>query len=557
MREHLFRWEFLSRSAIRYGIIKNGINFFMMNDKKKNSGASSKAKKPVILIVMDGWGVAPAWGGNAVAIAKTPNVDLFMKEYPGTLLEASGQYVGLPGRSRGNSEVGHLNLGAGKIVHQDLPRISAQIQNQSFFENPSLKKAIDHVKKNGSVLHLMGLLSDAGTHSHIEHLFALLDMARQYKVEKVYVHVFTDGRDTEPKVARKYIEKLENKMRETGAGEIASITGRYYAMDRDSHWDRIKKAYDAFVSGEAPVFDSAFEAVETAYRKKMTDEFIEPSLIRNKKKEVVLIQNGDSVIFFNFRPDRARQMTKAFVVDDDGLFERKRLKDLIFVTFVLYEEALPVLVAFEPENVDHPLGRVLSIEGKTQFHIAETEKYAHVTYFFNGGKETPFEGEDRILIPSPRVATYDLEPEMSAREITDELLKTIRKKEHDFYIVNYANADMVGHTGNIKAAIKACETVDEQVGRVVKEILDLDGCAVITADHGNAEQMINPITGEGDTEHTTNPVPFILVGNGLKKIEIRQKFGILGDVSPTILDIMGIKKPESMKQNSLIIHPVK
>lgn len=509
-------------------------------------------KNPVVLIIMDGWGVAPAWGGNAVAIAKTPNVDLLWKTYPGTLLEASGQAVGLPGRSRGNSEVGHLNLGAGKIVHQDLPRISAQIQNQSFFENPAIKKAIEHVKKNKSALHFMGLLSDTGTHSHIDHLFALLEMAKQYKVEKVYVHVFTDGRDTEPKVAKKYIEKLEEKMSSTG-GEIASISGRYYSMDRDSHWERIEKSYDAFVSGSAPTFDSPFEAIENAYRRQITDEFIEPCLIRNKKKETILIGDNDSIVFFNFRPDRARQLTKSFVADDfEGFPRKKKLKNLIFVTFVMYEESLPVLVAFEPEPVNYPLGKVLSLQGLDQFHIAETEKYAHVTYFFNGGKEKPFEREDRILIPSPRVATYDLKPEMSAGEITNELVDVIRKNRHDFHIVNYANADMVGHTGNIKAAIRACETVDEQVGRVVKEILKLDGCAIITADHGNAEQMINPITGEGDTEHTTNPVPFILVGEKIKKTAINKKSGILGNVSPTILDIMKVERPEDMKQDSLI-----
>jgi len=511
-------------------------------------------RKPVVLIIMDGWGVAPAWGGNAVAIAKTPNVSALMKEYPNTLLEASGQAVGLPGRSRGNSEVGHLNLGAGKIVHQDLPRITSLIQNQSFFENPAMEQAIEHVKKNKSALHLMGLLSDTGIHAHIDHLFALLEMAKQYQVEKVYIHIFTDGRDTAPKDSQKFVGKLRDKMNSTGVGEIVSLSGRYYPMDRDSHWDRIEKAYNAYVSGLAPVFDSPEAAIENSYSKNLTDEFIEPALIRDKNKKVVSIKDNDSIIYFNFRPDRARQLTKAFVEDGFKNFPRKRkLKNLIFVTFVLYEESLPVLVAFKPENVDYPLGRVLSLEGKTQFHIAETEKYAHVTYFFNGGKEQPFDRESRFLVSSPRVATYDLKPEMSASEITDELVSAIQKNNYDFIVVNYANADMVGHTGNIKATIKACEAVDEQVGRVVAEILKIGGHAIITADHGNAEQMINPITGESDTEHTTNPVPFILVGAEVKKMKISKKFGILGDVVPTILDLMGIKKPETMIQESLII----
>lgn len=513
-----------------------------------------KNKGPVVLIIMDGWGVAPAWGGNAVAIAKTPNVTALMKEYPSTLLEASGQAVGLPGRSRGNSEVGHLNLGAGKIVHQDLPRISSLIQNQSFFENPAMEQAIEHVKKNKSALHLMGLLSDTGIHSHIDHLFALLEMAKQYQVEKVYIHIFTDGRDTAPKDSIKFVEKLRDKFNSTGVGEIVSVSGRYYSMDRDSHWERIEKSYNAFVMGSAPVFDSPEEAIESSYGKDLTDEFIEPVLIRDKNKKVISIEDNDSIIYFNFRPDRARQLTKAFVEEDFKEFPRKhKIKNLIFVTFVLYEESLPVLVAFAPENVDYPLGRVLSLAEKTQFHIAETEKYAHVTYFFNGGKEQPFKKESRFLVASPRVATYDLQPEMSAAGITDELVRVIQKNSYDFVVVNYANADMVGHTGNIKATIKACETVDEQVGRVVAEVLKKDGYVIITADHGNAEQMINPITGEGDTEHTTNPVPFILVGEGAKKMEINKKFGILGDVAPTILDLMGIEKPEVMLQNSLII----
>jgi len=511
-------------------------------------------KKPVVLIIMDGWGVAPAWGGNAVAIAKTPNVNALMKEYPSTLLEASGQAVGLPGRSRGNSEVGHLNLGAGKIVHQDLPRITSLIQNQSFFENPSMKDAIDHVKKNKSALHLMGLLSDTGIHAHIDHLFALLEMAKQYEVDKVYVHVFTDGRDTAPTDSKKYLLKLEDKMRTIGLGEIVSIAGRYYPMDRDSHWERIEKAYDAYVMEQAPVFDSPEEAIEASYSKDLTDEFIEPVLIRDKNKKVVTIKDNDSIIFFNFRPDRARQLTKTFVEKDFAEFKRKKfLKNLIFVTFVLYEEGLPVTVAFEPDNVEYPLGRVLSEAGKTQFHIAETEKYAHVTYFFNGGKEKPFKQESRFLVASPRVPTYDLQPEMSAAEITDELVDVIQKNIYDFIVVNYANADMVGHTGNIKATIKACESVDIQVGRVVAEILKVGGCAIITADHGNAEQMINPITGEGDTEHTTNPVPFILVGERAKKMKVSKKFGILGNIAPTILDLMGIEKPKDMTQESLII----
>ena len=505
-------------------------------------------RKPVMLMILDGFGINPNEKGNAVAIANTPNIDKLKKTWPTTIIHTSGLDVGLPEGQMGNSEVGHTNIGAGRIVYQDLTRITKSIEDGDFFSIKEFADAIDNCKKNNSNLHIMGLLSDGGVHSHIRHLIALLELAKRKDFENVYVHCFLDGRDTPPTSGEGYIAKLEEKMKEKGVGKIATIEGRFYAMDRDKRWNRVKEAYDAMVNGVGEEATSALGAIEASYQKEVFDEFVKPTVICNGDSPVATIKDNDSVIFFNFRPDRAREITRTLVDKDFNEFETKKM-NLFFVCFTQYDETMPnVKIAFKPETLVNTFGEYISKKGLKQLRIAETEKYAHVTFFFNGGEEKEYEGEDRILVPSPKVETYDLKPEMSALEVTDKVVEAINSGKYDSIILNYANPDMVGHTGSLEAAVKAVETIDGCVGKVVEAIEKQNGVLIITADHGNAEQMIDYKTGEPQTAHTTNPVPLILVG--LEGVKLKE--GKLADLAPTMLDIMGLEKPQEMTGESLI-----
>ena len=475
-------------------------------------------KKPVMLMILDGFGINENTDGNAVKLAKTPNIDKLMKKYPNTIMYTSGLQVGLPEGQMGNSEVGHTNIGAGRIVYQELTKITKSIEDGDFFAIPEFIEAIENCKKHNSKLHILGLLSDGGVHSHIRHLYGLLEMAKRRDFENVYVHCFLDGRDTPPASAEGYIAQLEDKMKEKNVGKIASISGRYYAMDRDKRWDRIKKCYDALVKGEGNKATSATIAIENSYQKEVFDEFVEPTVIVNNDTPIAKIEDNDSVIFFNFRPDRAREITRAIVDPNFSEFETEKIKTY-FVCFTSYDETMPnVKIAFKKEPLVNTYGEVVSKHGLTQLRIAETEKYAHVTFFFNGGEEKQYPGEDRILVPSPKVATYDLQPEMSAYTVTEKVVEAINADKYDTIILNYANPDMVGHTGSLPAAIKAVETIDECVQKVVDAILEHDGTLIITADHGNCEQMMDYKTGEPHTAHTTNPVPLILVTKDRKSV---------------------------------------
>ena len=501
--------------------------------------------KPVTLIIMDGFGESDEAEGNAVASAKTPNIDRLKSSYPFTTIGAAGLDVGLPPGQMGNSEVGHLNLGAGRVVYQDYTRINLAIEDGSFYKNPVLVEAMDLAKKRGSALHLMGLLSDGGVHSHNTHLYALLRLARARGLEEVWVHAILDGRDVPPRSALGYFQELEAEIRSIGLGKVATVAGRYYSMDRDRRWERTELGYRAMTSGEGFVADSPEEAVRAGYDRGEDDEFLKPTVVDPEG----LVKDGDAIVFFNFRPDRARQITKAFTNPDFCEFDRKKI-NVHFVCMTQYEESIPSPVAFPAEYLKDTLGEVVSRAGLRQLRIAETEKYAHVTFFFNGGREEPSPGEDRVLIPSPKVATYDLKPEMSAFEVTDAVVEKIDEDVYDLIILNYANSDMVGHTGIFEAAVKAVEAVDECVGRVVSTVLDRGGAVLLTADHGNAEQMEDETTGQHHTAHTTNPVPFVLILDG-EKARLRQG-GILADVAPTILDLLGLAEPEVMTGKSLI-----
>jgi len=505
--------------------------------------------KLTMLMILDGFGDNKNEKGNAIELAKTPNIDELMKKNPVTEIYTSGLNVGLPDGQMGNSEVGHTNIGAGRIVYQELTRITKTIEDGDFFSLTEFNKAIENCKKNNSKLHIMGLLSDGGVHSHIRHLYALLELAKRKDFEDVYVHCFLDGRDTPPASAENYIADLQEKMNEKGIGKIASIIGRFYAMDRDKRWERVKKAYDAMVNGIGEKSKSAITAIESSYQKEVFDEFVEPTIICNTENQpIATISKNDSVIFFNFRPDRAREITRTLVDKDFKEFETEDL-NLYYVCFTQYDETMPnAQIAFKPTPLVNTFGEYISKNGLKQLRIAETEKYAHVTFFFNGGEEKQYEGEDRILVPSPKVETYDLKPEMSAYEVTEKVIEAINSKKYDCIILNYANPDMVGHTGSLEAAIKAVETVDECVGKVVEAILAHDGTLLITADHGNCEQMIDYKTGEPHTAHTTNPVPLILVG-----MDRKLKVGKLADLAPTMLEIMGLQKPEEMTGNSLLV----
>ena len=511
------------------------------------------AKKPVVLMVLDGYGLNEKTEGNAIAMANTPVMDKLMAEYPFVKGNASGLAVGLPDGQMGNSEVGHMNIGAGRIIYQDLTRITKDIEDGTFFENKVLLQAIENCKKNDSDLHLWGLLSDGGVHSHNSHLYGLLEMAKKNGLEKVYVHAFLDGRDTPPASGKDYVQQLEDKMKEIGVGKIASLSGRYYAMDRDNNWDRVKLAYDSLVTGEGVKATDAVKAVEDSYANDKTDEFVLPTVITDENGQPLsLVKDGDSVIFFNFRPDRAREITRAFCDDKFTGFERDFLK-LTYVCFKDYDETIPnKLVAFEKEEIKNTFGEFLAAHGKKQLRLAETEKYAHVTFFFNGGVEDPNVDEFRLLVNSPKdVATYDLKPEMSAPEVGMDLVEAIKSDKYDVIVINFANPDMVGHTGVIPAAVKAVERVDSLVGDAVQAVKDVDGVLFICADHGNAEKMIDYETGAPHTAHTTNPVPFILV-NADPSWKLREG-GCLADIAPTLIEVMGMEQPKEMTGKSLII----
>jgi 2,3-bisphosphoglycerate-independent phosphoglycerate mutase len=507
------------------------------------------SKKPVMLMILDGFGLSDKVDGNAVKAANKPNYDRYFNNYPHTQLNASGLSVGLPEGQMGNSEVGHLNIGAGRVIYQALTRITKSIEDGDFFENEALNKAVNNALENNSSLHLMGLLSPGGVHSHTEHVKGLIKLAKEKGVKKVYVHAFTDGRDVSPVSAKQYVEELENYMKELQVGEIATISGRYYAMDRDKRWERVQLAYNAMVLGKGEEAASAIEALDRSYNDNKTDEFVLPTVIVKGGKPVATIKDKDSVIFFNFRPDRAREITRA--INDkvfDG-FSREAL-ELTFITMTEYDSTLQnVEVGFRNESYDNTLGEYISKLGKNQLRIAETEKYAHVTFFFNGGVEEANKNEDRALIPSPKVATYDLKPEMSAYEVTEELLKRIDEDKYDMIILNFANPDMIGHTGIIEAAKKAIEAVDVCLGKIVDKMLEKGGTTFITADHGNAEQMIDYSTGEPMTAHTTDPVPFLYVAGNAKAL---RDGGKLADIAPTMLEVMGLEKPVEMTGNSLI-----
>lgn len=509
------------------------------------------SKKPTVLMILDGYGLNDNKIGNAVAEADTPVMDALMKEYPFVKGNASGRYVGLPDGQMGNSEVGHLNMGAGRIVYQDLTKITKSIQDGDFFENSELIKACENVKVHSSALHLFGLLSDGGVHSHNAHLYGLLELAKRQKISNVYVHCFLDGRDTTPMSGKEYVRELTEKIQEIGVGQIATVIGRYYVMDRDNRWERVEKAYEAMVNGKGIREENPVEAIEKSYEQEVTDEFVAPTVIVKDGEPVGKVKDGDSVIFFNFRPDRAREITRAFCADVFDGFPREKRIHTTYVCFTEYDVTIPnKSVAFPKTKLENTLGEYLAKCGLKQARIAETEKYAHVTFFFNGGVEEPNEGEERILVHSPKVATYDLQPEMSAPEVCDKLVEAIRSLKYDVIIINFANPDMVGHTGVESAAIKAVETVDACVGRAVEALKEVDGQMFLCADHGNAEQLIDEATGAPFTAHTTNPVPFILINR--KEYGLREG-GCLADIAPTLLELMGLPKPKEMSGESLLI----
>lgn len=505
--------------------------------------------KQHMLIVLDGWGLGKNYDGNAVFKSNTPNYDNILKKSPNSKLIASGEEVGLPEGQMGNSEVGHLNIGAGRIIYQELTRINKEIREGKFFDKKEIKNLIENSKKNNSKLHLIGLVSKGGVHSHLNHLFALLEFCKKEDFEDVFIHCFLDGRDVSMKAGLKDIEELEAKIKEIGVGKIASISGRYYAMDRDNRWERVEKVYNAIILGKGIFAKDSLEAINESYKKDITDEFIDPIIITEKDTPVATIDNKDSVLFFNFRPDRGRELTRAIVDKEFKAFVREKEVKVKFATMTQYDKTIEnVEVVYKPESYKNTLGEYLAINGKTQLRIAETEKYAHVTFFFNGGVEKENSGETRILVSSPKVSTYDEKPEMSAREVTEKVLEAIESEKYDLIVLNFANPDMVGHTGDLVATEKALEVVDECLGKILTKLEEKGGDGLITADHGNAEEMYIEETKEKITSHTTNNVPLILVGKKDKSL----KEGILADIAPTLLELMELKKPEEMTGNSLL-----
>ena len=510
------------------------------------------SKKPVVLMILDGYGLNDNCDHNAVCEGKTPVMDQLMSQCPFVKGNASGLAVGLPDGQMGNSEVGHMNMGAGRIIYQELTKITKSIEDGDFFEVPEFLQAIENCKKNGTALHMWGLVSDGGVHSHNTHICGLLELAKRNGLDRIFVHCFLDGRDTPPASGKGFVEALEAKMKEIGVGKVASVMGRYYVMDRDNRWDRVERAYNALTKGEGNKAESASAGIQTSYDAEVYDEFVQPLVVTEAGKPVATVSDGDSVIFFNFRPDRAREITRAFCDDEFKGFAREKRLNLTYVCFTDYDETIKhKLVAFKKGSIANTFGQFLADNGMTQARIAETEKYAHVTFFFNGGVEEPNKGEDRILVPSPKVATYDLQPEMSAPIVCDKLVEAIKSGKYDVVIVNFANPDMVGHTGIEAAAIKAIETVDACVGRTVDAIKETGGVLFICADHGNAEQLLDYETGEPFTAHTTNPVPFVLV-NADPAYKLREG-GCLADIAPTLIELLGLKQPEEMTGKSLLV----
>ena len=518
--------------------------------------------KPVILVILDGYGRGPENAANAIFKAKKPNIDFIEKNFPMTNLQASGIAAGLPWGEEGNSEVGHLNLGAGQIVYQYLPRVTFAIRDGSFFKKPALLQAAEHAKKNNSSFHIIGLAGSGNVHSYIDHLYAILDFTKKENIKDVFIHAFTDGRDSPPKDALDFYEKVQNKLnRDYPFAKIASLIGRHYGMDRDNNWDRIETAYRLLTESQGEISPDVKTAIKSDYDKNITDEFIAPKVILHPSaKDGGSIKDGDAVVFFNFREDSARQLTRAFVEEKFDKFERKKINNLYFVTMTRYEKDLPLNVLFEPLEIKNMLAKVISNAGKKQIHIAETEKYAHVTYFFNGGIENSMPNEDRLLIPTKRDHDFAEDPTMSASEITEKLIEAVNSKKYDFIIANYANADMVGHTGNFQATVSTIEVLDGEVGKIVAEVLKINSALIITADHGNADEMIDLLTGIPSPEHTTNPVPFYLIGNDFKREKSQEKLevekievnGILADVAPTILELMELPQPPEMTGKSLL-----
>jgi len=521
--------------------------------------------KPLVLAVLDGWGIAPDEPGNAVTQAQTPNIDLFSREYPAMTLYASGNEVGLGRGDMGNSEVGHLNIGAGRVYYQTLPRLNKSIGDGTFFENEAFLKAAAHAKEDKSAFHIIGLISPGNVHAAQDHCYAMLEFAKQQKIKHVYVHVILDGRDAQYNSGRDFVEQLEAKMDEVGVGEIATLSGRYFTMDRDNRWDRVEKAYRAMVDGVADQYAKhALEAIDASYAAQVYDEEFIPTVIGKEGKPKAVIKDGDAVVFLNFRPDRARQITKAFALPAFEKFQRAYMQNLLFVTMTEYEKEVPVIVAYPPVVVHNCLAEVVSKAGLKQIHIAETEKYAHVTFFMNGTVEDPFEGEDRALVPSPRVSSYDQAPEMSAAQVTKKVVEAIDKQEHDLIIVNFANADMVGHTGSFEATKLGIEAIDRALGAVAEHVLANEGVLMITADHGNAEEVANLSTGERDKEHSTNPVPLYVIAHHLRgqagpggdppegDLSLLPPVGMLADVAPTVLSLLGVPQPPDMTGRALL-----
>ncbi len=512
--------------------------------------------KPVVLVILDGYGRGTENAANAIFKAKKPDRDFIEKNFPMTNLQASGIAVGLPWGSEGSSEVGHLNLGAGRIIYQYLPRVTFAIRDGSFFQLPALIKLAEHIKKNNSSLHIMGLVGDGNVHSYIDHLYGVLEFAKKENITKVFIHAFTDGRDSPPKDALDFYDKIQNQLNENYPfAKIASLIGRHFAMDRDNHWDRIEKTYQLLTESKGEAFGDAKTAIKSDYDKNITDEFIEPKILVSEP-----IKENDAVIFIDFREDSVRQLSRAFVEENFDKFSRKKINNLYFATMTRYEKNLPLNVLFESLQVKNTLAEVVAKGGKSQIHIAETEKYAHVTYFFNGGEETPFSNEDRILIPTKRDHDFAGDPAMSAGEVTGKIVETINLKKYDLIVANYANADMVGHTGNFQATVSAIEILDREIGQLMPEVLKTDGVLIITADHGNADEKINPLTGVPQTEHSANPVPFYLIGNDFKHEKAQEKTevekfeveGILADVAPTILELIDLPQPPEMTGKSLL-----
>jgi 2,3-bisphosphoglycerate-independent phosphoglycerate mutase len=511
----------------------------------------TKRRGPLALIIIDGWGYSPARDGNAIALAATPFYDELCEKYPQTLLEAHGSRVGLPAGVMGNSEVGHLNIGSGRVIRMDVSLVDHEIDTGEFFQNKVLLSAIDGARDRGKALHLMGLVSDGQVHSSLTHLYALLQLAKQAGLQQVFIHCFLDGRDTPPSSATQYLAALQQKIAEVGCGEIATVCGRYYAMDRDKRWERTKRAYDLLVSGIGEKFRDPVEAVRQSYERGVTDEFVEPiSIVREHAEPVATIKDDDAVIFFNFRPDRARQLTRALAVAGFIDFEVSNRPKVSFVCFTMYDRTFNLPIAFPPRDHYNVLAEVWAGNSVRNYRLAETEKYAHVTYFFNGGVEKEFECESRLLVPSPKIATYDLQPEMSAFKVTDKVLRGIDDGETDVFVVNFANPDMVGHTGKLDKTIEACQYVDTCLGWITKRMREARGTTLITADHGNAEQMIDLLTGNPHTAHTTNPVPFHLIGEEFVGLKLREG-GALEDVAPTMLSLLGVEQPVEMTGRDL------